>query len=232
MPTPLTPSQEPHPGRQQQLWVRRTEDWAVAQVLNSHLDVMYAYGEYSMFVLMWRADDLLAGLVTLCATCTAEDIRAFDAYDQPTRRRCPDCYGTTFEGGYRARIVRPALWTDLEQDSADSPRGEVVNSTMSVETTSDFTLHTGDYAFRLGGARYRMAEMNVLPVRSGFESPGAAVTVAGVVSLATLEDPSSVAYLIPPSPANVQTALTVPPGTHLVSDTASAWESVRGPLLV
>lgn len=219
-------------GRQQPAWVRQTEDWAVDQVLGSHLDVIYAYGEYSMLVLMWRADDLTAGLVDLCPVCTTQDERAFDAYGQPTRRRCPSCFGTTLEGGYRARIVRPSIWTDRQQDSGDSSRGEVVTSTMSLETTPDFTAHAGDYVFRIGGARYRVGEMDTPPVRSGFESPTSEVTVSGVIDQVVLEDRSSVAYLIPPVAADVETALAVPPGTHLVSGTASVWEVIRGPLLV
>lgn len=219
-------------GRQYPSWARQTETWAVDQVLASHLDLIYAYGEYAMFVLMWRADDLAAGRVGLCPVCLTEDGRAFAAYDQPTRRRCPSCFGTTLEGGYRARIVRPTLWTDREQDSADTARGEAVTSIVSLETTPDFTAHTDDYVLRLGGDRYRINEMNPLPIRSGFESPGAAVTVSGVIDRATLEDPSSVVYTIPPDADDLEAALAVPPGTHLIPATPSTWEDIRGPLLV
>jgi hypothetical protein len=225
-PTPGLPGD----GRNLPFWLGGPQKWAIDQVANSHLESLYLLGELSMFVLMWRAADLMAGLVGLCPVCSAGDDRPFAAYEQPTRHRCPSCFGTTFEGGYRARIIRPSLWIDRTQDSADSRRGQVVASTLALETTRDFTLHTGDYIFRIGGSRYRCAELDSPPVRTGFETPSALTFVGGAVDRVSLEDPSSVAYSIPPSRADVDIALIT--GGHLVAGGQSPWEVIRGPLVV
>lgn len=236
IPIPLPdPAPTPAPGGAEEgralpYWLGATEPWAIAQLTSSHLEVLYRLGELAMFVLMWRPADLLVGLVSPCVVCEAQDARAFAAYEQPTKRRCPSCLGTTFDGGYRARIVRPTLWVDRTRDSSDGARGEVVTSYVSLETTRDFTLHTGDYIFRLGGDRFRCAELDAPPVRTGFDTPDPLQRVAGIVDRVTLEDPSSVAYLIPPAPEDVEVALTA--SSHLVSVASSPYEVVRGPLVV
>lgn len=234
IPTPSPPAgPTPGPtvdGRHLPFWTGGPQGWAIDQVSNSHLETMYLLGELSMFVLMWRAADNRGGLVALCSVCTAQDGRPFAAYEQPTRRRCPSCFGTTFEGGYRARIVRPSLWLDRTLDSSDSRRGQVVTSSLALETTRDFTLHTGDYIFRINGARYRCSEMDTPPVRTGFETQAEQTLVGGVVDRVMLEDPSSVAYSIPPPPEDVDAALLA--GGHLVSSEQSPYEVIRGPLVV
>jgi hypothetical protein len=235
LPIPLPPPIAPPAGtspRQQPHWYKDVEGWATQQVLDSHHDALYSHGEYAMFVLMWHPGDFRAGLVGRCQVCSAQSSRAFAAYEQPTRRRCPSCFGTTFEGGYRARIVRPSLWLDRTQDTVEGRRGEVRTSYLALETTFDFTLHAGDYIFRLGGDRYACAELDSPPVRTGFESPAEQLYVGGVVDKVALEDPSSVAYAIPPTAAEVDEALALAAGAHLVPSEPSPWEDVRGPLAV
>lgn len=212
-------------------WLARDQQWARDQVAASHLEALYALGEYSMFVLMWHALDYRAGLVGRCPRCFVALGRVADAFGQAGQVDCPDCYGTTFEGGYRARIVRPALWSDVVTDTAQTPRGEVVADSMVLETAGDFTMRHGDYVFRAGGTRYRTGELTGVWVRSGFDVPDGDKSVAGIFSRVTLEDPvASVAYRIPPSAEGVDLVLRQPASQHLAPDLAAA-EDVRGPLL-
>src|SRR2546430_9574388 len=128
-PQPPTGPQLPVGYRQKtDQWIAEREGWAHNQIRDSHLQALSQMGEYSMFTLMWWAKDYAAGLVALCPTCTLSNEmlgRISKAYEQPTREKCPDCYGTHFAGGIRAPIVRPALWTDSNTDTERTRPGEV-----------------------------------------------------------------------------------------------------------
>jgi hypothetical protein len=237
------------PSRGQPYWQRQPEMWAESQVADSHLEALHYFGEYAVFVLMWRAEDHAAGLVGRCPRCygTSGLGRLAAAYAQPTERRCPECFGTTFEGGYRARIVRPSLWTDSSLDTVEHARGELKTDSMSIETTSDFTFRRGDYVMRKDGGRFRGAELAGAWVRSGYGTPGSARSVGGTIPQVRLEDPSSVAYLIPPDAATVRSTLDPADRRHLPSSFATfdqylayyqvtyghaGIEDLRGPLVL
>src|SRR5258708_66990 len=93
--------------------------YAVEQERMRHNQALYAYGEYAMFALMWTIRDLEHGRVQRCSRCF-EDVglndRIADTYKQANLRLCPVCFGTSFEGGYRALIIRPSLW-DFSEDA-------------------------------------------------------------------------------------------------------------------
>jgi hypothetical protein len=210
----------------------RDQQWAHDQLLSSHLEALYAFGEYSFFVLMWTADDFQRGLVGHCQRCFLGNNRASAAFGQGGQSRCPECFGSSFEGGYRARIIRPALWTDSAPELAQTPRGEVTSDTMAVETTADFTMHRGDYLLRAGGQRYHSTQLAGAWVRSGFITASDPRSVSGMIPQARLEDErASVAYDLPPEPETVEVALGRQPAQHLAGYLAD-FEDVRGPLLV
>jgi hypothetical protein len=216
-----------------QSWLGRAENWAERQVRDSHVEAMNLMGEYALFTLMWHAKDFAAGLVAVCPTCTMTGTvldRASKAYQQPTRELCPDCFGTHFEGGFRAQIIRPCLWTDHNTDTRNTPRGEVSTDSMVVETTEDFEFRSGDYIFRANGDRYQGQELSGAWIRTGFSVPDFERSVAGQISQAKLEDPASVAFIIPPTADRLDQVLTVPVNTHFPLD-FSANEVIRGPLL-
>jgi hypothetical protein len=212
-------------------WLGRDQQWAVAQVTTSHEEALYALGEYTVFVLMWTAADFTAGLVGHCQHCFLADNRAASAFKQGNQARCPDCFGSSFEGGYRARIIRPALWTDHKSDTTLTPRGQVTSDSMSVETTAGFTLHHGDYLFRTNGSRYQSVELSGAWVHSGFAPVDDADSVGGNITQARLEDISSAAYDIPPSGPELATLLARYPTQHLAGY-PTGQEVIRGPLLV
>src|ERR1043165_6197117 len=108
---------------------RQVENWAIEQERYRHDLPLYTLGEYTIFYLMWTLLDFEAGHVTRCARCysTSGTVanREANVYNQPSINRCPDCFGTTFEGGYRARIVRPALWSDNDESEKQDRRGTI-----------------------------------------------------------------------------------------------------------
>lgn len=201
--------------------------WSGDLIEASHEEALYAYGEYVMYTLMWRPADYEAGLVEHCTTCwdVTQQSRQAEAFAQPTKSKCPDCYGTTFEGGFRAQIIRPTLMADRNSEVDEDRQGVVVTDTISVETTSDFTLHKGDYLFRFDNARYQVEEKNEAIVRTGFSPPYSPDSFAGN-TVAHLEDETSVAYLIPPIDPEVISALLSAQGSQTVPD-LDAYSTVR-----
>lgn len=206
------------------------QGWAEDQVRQHHLEALYAFGEYAMFVLMWRSRDFDAGLVGKCTVCQID--RIAQAYQQADQWKCESCFGTTFEGGYRARIIRPAIFTDRVTDTTDeAPRGALHTDTVTIETTEDFTLRHGDFAFRYGDLRYQTEEKGVVVVRSGFDYPDDQRSIAGTISSARLEAHSAMAYTLPPDGDTLDEALRghLVVTAHLPPDLA-ALEEIRGPL--
>lgn len=187
-------------------YVRRSQDWAVEQERANHDQALWMLGENAMFVLMWTARDFDAGLVGLCTTCSND--RISKAYAQPTRNKCPDCFGNRFQGGYRALIVRPAVFGDADDSQSFTARGVVAPQELQVETTGDFRVHGGDYCFRATGERLQLRAPDRTTLRTGFGT--VKQSQAGIsynLTRAAVEDADSVAYTIPPSADALNTIL-------------------------
>jgi hypothetical protein len=161
-------------------YVRSQQNWAVEQERQRHDQALWMMGENTLFCLMWTARDYDNGLVGVCTVCASD--RISKAYGQATRNKCPSCFGTRFEGGYRALIVRPAIFTDADDGQSFTARGVVSPQEVHLETTSDFRVHGGDYAMRATGERPHQRE----------------VGTAYNLTRAAVEDEDSVAYTIPP----------------------------------
>lgn len=207
------------------------EPFAYNWLSTSHQEALYGYGEYTMFILLWLAKDVEDGLVGICPLCSQD--RISKAYRQPTRSDCANCFGTGFDGGYRARIVRPAIWADDNIEDAETQRGSVQSANVSLETTNDFTLHNYDIAIRSNNDRYRAAQAgDTTYLRTGFGQPQDVNATIGMnVASMRLEEESSLAYRIPPvDPTYIATTLAVPPGQR-TPEIFTAAEDIRGPLL-
>lgn len=236
MPIPLPiPSAPPSPSTiEGDFAVQQSQPWVSDQIRRQHTEVLYTYGEYAMFLLMWTALDYEAGRVGKCTTCndtgTVSD-RYASAYNQPLREKCPDCYGTLFEGGYRAKIIRPSLWNDGAPDTNQTPRGFVVSNTFAVETTDDFTMHHQDFVFRVTGDRFSAQTLSPTFIQSGFISPElGGMRVGSQVPQVQLEDKASVAYIIQPTDPAVLLAIL---GQTVYFDADfSEVEDIRGPLVL
>jgi hypothetical protein len=238
---PRLPGPAPVPGGQtvdvQPYYIRDKQHWAVGQERQRHIQALYTVGEYAMFALMWHLQDFQAGLVDRCQRCYTTDPTSIQArivavYNQPTVNKCPDCYGTTFRGGYKALIVRPTIFSDVDQAEQVQARGVTHPATLDVETIADFRVRSGDYVFRGNGDRYVLRVPQRVTVRTGFGEP--TMTEQGVgynQARAQFEDPdASVAYIIGPSKADLAALLPRGEGAHVPQD-FSDWEIIHAPLI-
>lgn len=213
----------------QPYYVRDPQSWAIEQEHLRHNQAIFSVGEYAMFAQMWHISDFLLGLVARCNRCYTSYGKVAEAYGQASKNKCLDCYGTTFEGGYKNLIVRPAIFSDTDQQEHMDRRGVMHPDDVDVESTSDFRIRNGDYVFRADGTRWYLRTPQRVTLRTGFGYPGQVGTGIGYnLARASLEDPDSVAYLIPPPPIEVATFLRV--GKYVPADFAAV-EVIRGPLI-
>lgn len=182
-------------------WHRDPQEHALEVQRANHDQALAIFGEYAMFSLMWNLEDHLKGLVERCSVCWKVNEKRAAAYGQSSQEDCPNCFGTTFEGGYKARIVRLSLWDHNEKDREESKRGEVQRQTATVQSTHDFRLRSDDYVFRADGSRWRVQQIQSNHLRHGFQMTSNSRTpVAFTYSQVIREDESMVAYQIPPAP--------------------------------
>lgn len=211
------------------LWHPDYEGWAVEQMQARHNGALWRFGEYSMFILLWRIDDFNAGRVRRCPECVTSMDDIAEVYEQSFKTRCPTCYGTTFEGGYKAKIIRPAIWDFSETTNKVDSQGEVKRANTSVQTTSDFAMRTGDYILRADATRWRVQSLSTNHLRTGFGFPDRADTIVGFnYGNVILQDESSNAYAIQ-LPAELPHILNVT--APRVMQEFARFEEIRGPLL-
>jgi hypothetical protein len=209
--------------------VRDTQPWAVVQENQRHDQAMFTLGEYAMFTLMWHVLDFEAGLVGRCLSCYVSQGKIAEVYKQPSKNKCLDCFGTTFEGGFKAQIIRPALFSDTNEEEAVDRRGVVHAQAASIESTSDFRIRKGDYCFRGDGTRWWLRGAQTVRLRSGFGYPSQAAEGLNInISQANLEDDEAVSYLIPPDDATLRSLLVL--GSREPYD-FSTYETIRAPLI-
>jgi hypothetical protein len=207
------------------------QDYAAQQERERHDGALYYVGEYCIFILMWRPEDEEAGLVTGCSECTLSDVIARETYKQPGKTHCETCFGSGFEGGYKARIVRPSQWSYGEVSHDLDRRGEVVTNAATIQATSDFRLRTGDYILRGDTTRWKMTQNVMIALHTGFQMATRSRShVSYSYSEARLEDRSSAGYMIPPTDEAEILALLDVSHPHTPLDFAS-FEDIRGPLL-
>ncbi len=186
--------------------VAQEQPWASDQVVAQHVEALWLVGEAAMFIMMWRPQDHEAGLVPLCPSCSSD--RSARAFNQPERKKCPICYGTTFLGGIRQVLLRPAIFNDRNIELVDGVRGTNYSDTIMIETTPDFIFHKGDYIFRGDGARFQAEEKGEGVLRTGFHHADTKESFRGTIPSARMEDPTAVAFILPPSPAEVREILS------------------------
>lgn len=226
---PLPPSQIGPPNRQH--WATDLEQFAVDQLVKSHDDALWSYGEYMMYVLLWTVRDFQLGLVDRCSTCYLTLGKIAETYGQASQERCPDCLGTSFSGGYRAQIVRPTIFEEVTlQDHVDVARGATVTGQTALQTVNNFTFHNGDFVLRGDGSRWRVQVPDQGVAADGFGArlPPVPSNYAWTGTIAIREDVSSVAYITGPDTAGLIELLAV---TNIKRPLDfSDIEVIRGPL--
>lgn len=234
IPIPQQPVYPPEVGDAQPYYVRDTQGWSVEQERQRHNQALWQVGEYGMFALMWHYQDFEAGLVTRCSRCQgtsgSKEAIIDAAYRQPTQNRCPVCFGTTFEGGFKALIVRPAIFSDTDEGESLQARGVVNPQDIDVESTTDFRVRSGDYVFRGDGDRFQLRAPTRVQLRTGFGPVSQSNAAIGYThARASYEDPrASVAYSIGPSAEDLRSILGR--GRHYPMDFSDV-EIIRAPLI-
>jgi hypothetical protein len=220
------------PSAKSQFFLGPAQGFADDTTRQNALDALYSFGEYSIFVLLWTAYDYRNGDVGLCRRCTGDESRAFRAYRQPTTQKCPDCYGSTFEGGYRAKVVRPCIWSDTNVETTQGNRGVLRTDTVSVETTADISIHAGDIIIRHDNTRYLTNEPDPIILRDSFSHPNDQRSQSNILQTVHRDDPNTGAsYLVDPvGQAATEALLNIPPGTHRPLD-FSGFDVSRGTYL-
>jgi hypothetical protein len=206
------------------------QDWAVTNVRDDHTGALYLLGEYTMFVLLWRIQDHNAGLVARCSQCFTNNAYS-EVYKQTSEHNCEHCLNTTFEGGFRAKIIRPALWDFGEDADQNQRRGVVSPSQAAVQSTFDFRMDVGDFMIRADGTRWTVQSLSSNHLRTGFAFPLKSETVVGFnYGNVRKEDPASVAFTIEPVRRQDVSALLDVENTRFPRDW-SANEIIRMPLV-
>jgi hypothetical protein len=214
MPIPI-PVPAGHGHRFRPYYVRDRQPWAVQQERQRHTQAMFTVGEYAMFALMWHLQDFQNGLVARCPRCYSQSPdsrqeKIAKVYQQPIQNKCPVCFGTTFDGGFKALIVRPTIFSDTDESEILKDRGIVHPDDVQVESTVDFRVRQNDYVFRASGDRWQLRVPQRVTLRTGFDPPlqsQSAITYNH--ASAQLEDPvASVAYKIGPNKAMLRSILS------------------------
>ena len=213
---------------QQQFWLPDVMMWTIQQERVRHNESLWHLGELSVFVLMWTINDFEANLVARCSTCYLALGVIADTYKQPSQDKCPDCFGTTFEGGYKAILVRPALWQWAEQVISQDKRGDVETSQGSVNTTGDFKCQPKDYVFRSDGQRFKIQGVDAERLVTGFGIQSHTATSIGYTYQVVRANPSDPCYLIPPTQATIMNRLDLRFSRYPKS--FSDLEVTRGPI--
>lgn len=210
-------------------YVRERQDWAIEQERRRHNQALWYVGENTMFVLMWHLEDFQSQLVNRCPTCYESQGMIAEIYGQTDEYKCPDCFGTTFEGGFKAIIVRPAIFSDSDEGETKHSRGVIHPNDLSIDSTPDFRVRTGDYCFRQNGDRFFLRVPERITLRTGFGDPSQGGTaIAYNHANAAQEDPSNVSYMIPPAGDEVAAILS------RISRVPRPWNSfevIRAPLI-
>jgi hypothetical protein len=198
----------------QPYWLKTPDFYDVDHERLHHNEAIFAYGEYSFFILMWGITDFQAGSVQRCPYCIergneTETIIA-QTYRQPALALCEYCYGTTFYklsapqlGGIKARIVRPCMWNATDEYHKRVPQGEMITSTSEVQTISDFRMRTGDYIFKADGTRWRVEPHETDTLISGLQAANDINAMIGYKYPNCIrQDEATAAYIIPPVTAS------------------------------
>jgi len=167
---------------------KQTENWAQIDQQRFHDETLQWFGEECIVRLLWRAEDAAAGLVTYCQTCqdsfnptnpdAMTQARMSRAYRQTGNSYCPDCYGTTFTGGFQPVAYHLyMLAADTEDIRKSLSTGQFWQERPQVQFSWYPTLRQGDLVFRVTswngntptstGARFQVSAVDPKTVRTG-----------------------------------------------------------------
>ena len=189
------------------LVVKQRENWTQVDQQRFHDETLQWYGEECVVRLLWRAEDAAQGLVTYCQTCQDSpnpanpnaniQARASKVYKQSGNSYCPDCYGTTFTGGFKPVAYHLYM---LASDTPDVRRnlttGQFWQENPQVQLSWYPQIRVGDLVIRISSwsgdtpllstTRFQASTVGVQTIRTG---PGNSSDTTIIVNqTATLEN--------------------------------------------
>ena len=177
--------------------LQNPHDYAIEQEKLRHNDALTWLGEMTAWICLWSVRDFQKGLVERCSVCYLPLGAIADTYKQVPSQSCPNCYGTTFEGGVRAIVYRPGLWDQVRAKEEVEKRGLAVRQTARVNIPSDLEMRDNDFAVRADGTRWKIEQPVNQGIVTGFASVSDWKRTVGTYCESQLLDQTSIAYLIP-----------------------------------
>lgn len=175
--------------------LQKPTTYDIEQEQQRHDDAIHWFGEMSCFISWWRPEDFDLGLVGRCTDCYIPLGDIADAYRQAGQDKCPTCFGTSFEGGIKTLLYRPALWDLTPRSESQVKRGDVTIVNATIEMLSNVDMHQADVVVRADGTRWRINQPVWQEITTGFGSQkGSKPLRLGGKVQAVLEDPSTVNY--------------------------------------
>jgi len=200
------------------LVVKQKDIWAQTNQQRFHDETLQWFGEEIIVRQLWRAEDAALGLVTYCLTCqdspnpsqptASVQSRVSSVYRQTGNSYCPDCFGTTFTGGFKNVCYHLyMLAADTPQIRSNLTTGQFWKNNPQVQLSWYPEIRTGDLVVRVNqwnqgtptslGERFQVSAVTPQSIRTG---PGISYnTTTYVNQTCTLENvfPSSPYYNVP-----------------------------------
>jgi len=220
-PNPLPPVNEGALSYQKEsplLVVKQREIWAEIDQQRFHNEALQWFGEQVIVRQLWRAEDAALGLVGYCQECqdspnpsipnTSIQQRVSNVYRQTGNSWCPNCYGTTFNGGFKPTCYHLyMLAADTPQNRQNLTTGQFWKDNPSVQFGWYPEIRVGDIVIRVTswngdnptatGDRFIVSTVNVQTVRTG---PGISYDTTKIVNqFTTIENvpPNHPYYNVP-----------------------------------
>lgn len=169
--------------------------YSLTQEQLRHDDAVHWYGEMTAFILWWSVIDFESGDVERCSVCYTPLGDVADVYKQSPESKCSGCFGTTFEGGFRAIVYRPALWSFSEGAEEVRRRGFTSSASCNIQTVSGIRIRDNDIAVRSDGTRWRLDAPRVKLITTGFGPNSVRNDLIGSVVTGNLDDETMPSYL-------------------------------------
>ena len=200
------------------LVVKQREIWAEIDQQRFHDETLQWFGEECIVRQLWRAEDAANGQVTYCQQCqdspnptspdTAIQQRVSNVYKQSGNSYCPNCYGTTFTGGFKTTCYHLyMLASDTPQQRVNMSTGQFWKNNPQVQFSWFPEIRVGDIVIRVNqwsngnpislGDRFQISTVNPQTIRTG---PGVSYNTTKIVNqTCTLENvfPSHPYYNVP-----------------------------------
>jgi len=202
-PSPLPPVQQGDFYYQKEsplLVVKQRDIYAEINQQRFHDETLQWFGEQVIVRQLWRAEDAALGLVGYCQQCqdsvdptnpnASVQSRVSNVYKQSGNSFCPNCYGTTFNGGFKTTCYHLyTLAADTPQIRANISTGQFWRDNPTVQMSWYPEIRVGDLLVRVLswdgdtptalGDRFEVSSVNVQTVRTG---PGISYDTTKIVN--------------------------------------------------